>query len=54
LYHEIEYLDAEKIKSSGVTLKQLEDIKEASKRLYSQDVVRQMISFPQCRYAANI
>jgi hypothetical protein len=40
LYHEIEYLDAEKIKSSGVTLKQLEDIEEASKRLYSQDVVR--------------
>jgi len=38
LHHEIEYLDAEKIKSSGVTLKQLHDIEEASKRLYSRDV----------------
>jgi hypothetical protein len=40
LCHEIEYLDAEKVKSSGVTLKQLEDIENASKKLYSEEVVR--------------
>ena len=39
LYHGVEYLDAEKIKSSGVMLKQFEDIEEASKQFYSQVVV---------------
>lgn len=45
MHHEIEYLDAEKIKSSGVTLKQLENIEEASKQLYSKDVVRHDLPF---------
>jgi len=38
LHHEIEYLDAEKIKSSGVTLEQLEAIEKASNKLYNDDV----------------